>query len=247
MRHPASLENRRGRKLRDIEDDPQNLPTFLSAAWLVRNIRAKARETSRPTGLDLPMVNRLHVERRTERLAPWRIALAADTWYNVNMGQENRRVNLRVYYDRDSAKLVRKVVEDLAQTYPFLVVAEGEEINPGGNALNLDRRQLDGDYLLDQLHAAHGPGLALWLVSDDTYHDGLNFVFGLAVDREAVVSTYRLDSEELAAKEAIHEIGHLLGLAHCRQTCVMRFSNSLVEAKHKPKTLCTRCRQQLRA
>jgi archaemetzincin len=161
------------------------------------------------------------------------------------MKYDDPRLNLLVFFDHESARYVRGVVEELGRTYPTLSVAEGEEINPNGMSLNPTRGQLDGEYLLNQLHGAHGAGLALWLVSGDVYHDGLNFVFGLAMDREALVSTYRLDAEELVAKEAVHEVGHLLGLAHCRYSCAMRFSNSLAEVMAKPRSLCAHCRQHI--
>jgi archaemetzincin len=75
---------------------------------------------------------------------------------------------------------------------------------------------------------------------------GMNFVFGLAhPGNAAVLSTHRLDSLDLVNKEAIHEMGHVLGLQHCTNDCVMQFSNSLDEAKAKPATLCERCRSLL--
>lgn len=71
----------------------------------------------------------------------------------------------------------------------------------------------------------------------------MNFVFGVAhPGKAAVLSTQRLDSLDLIKKEAIHETGHVLGLQHCNNECVMQFSNSLYEAKAKPATLCERCR-----
>ncbi len=70
----------------------------------------------------------------------------------------------------------------------------------------------------------------------------MNFVFGVAhPGKAAVLSTHRLDSLDLINKEAIHETGHVLGLQHCNNECVMQFSNSLYEAKAKPATLCERC------
>ena len=45
------------------------------------------------------------------------------------------------------------------------------------------------------------------------------------------------------SKEAIHEIGHVLGLKHCKNNCVMQFSNTLYEAKAKPSILCNNCKK----
>ncbi len=77
---------------------------------------------------------------------------------------------------------------------------------------------------------------------------GLNFVFGLADPARgaAVISLARLYPEfygqprdprrfkERAVKEAVHELGHLLGLGHCPDpACVMSFSNSLADTDRR--------------
>ncbi|HEC81490.1 MAG TPA: hypothetical protein ENI42_03580 [Thermoplasmatales archaeon] len=37
----------------------------------------------------------------------------------------------------------------------------------------------------------------------------------------------------------------MLGLGHCSNRCVMRFSNTLWEAKLKPLHLCESCKQKI--
>ncbi|MBN1456049.1 MAG: hypothetical protein JW945_07345 [Methanomicrobia archaeon] len=74
----------------------------------------------------------------------------------------------------------------------------------------------------------------------------MNFVFGLAhTGTAAVLSPHRLYSEELIVKEEIHELGHVPGLQHCTNECVMHYSNSLTEAEAKPARLCERCRAHI--
>ena len=47
-------------------------------------------------------------------------------------------------------------------------------------------------------------------------------------------------------KEAIHELGHTLGLSHCgNRRCVMHFSNSLSDTDIKGQDLCLNCRSLL--
>jgi archaemetzincin len=47
-------------------------------------------------------------------------------------------------------------------------------------------------------------------------------------------------------KEAIHELGHSYGLAHCsRPKCVMFFSNSLQDTDRKRSAFCVDCRMKL--
>jgi archaemetzincin len=87
------------------------------------------------------------------------------------------------------------------------------------------------------------------LTGVDLYAPSLNFVFGLALEREdlAVVSWYRLGGKGGAfvarlAKEVIHEVGHLEGLDHCsNESCVMWFSNTLAETDRKGLNFCPAC------
>jgi len=47
---------------------------------------------------------------------------------------------------------------------------------------------------------------------------------------------------ERSTKEALHQIGHTLGLKHCGRTnCVMQRSTSLAELDRKSKRFCTSC------
>jgi archaemetzincin len=47
------------------------------------------------------------------------------------------------------------------------------------------------------------------------------------------------------AREALHEVGHLLGLKHCQEYCVMNLSKIREEAGKKPSFLCKRCSSRL--
>ena len=113
-------------------------------------------------------------------------------------------------------------------------------------AYNPEQRQYDAYLLLDYLVRCVVSDTAIWIVERDMYCGNLNFVFGLAMFHiAAVVSTYRVPSSEMVVKESIHEMGHVMGLQHCKNKCVMRFSESLEDALEKPDQLCKDCKKAL--
>lgn len=109
---------------------------------------------------------------------------------------------------------------------------------------------------------------ALGITERDLYHGWLNFVFGIARSgpalraNAALVSVARLIPDdpgtpaqhqlfrERVVKEAIHEIGHTLGLNHCENVddkpCVMSFSNRLAEVDAKAIRYCPECKARVR-
>lgn len=121
------------------------------------------------------------------------------------------------------------------------------------------RRQFSADPFLEMIGRRVQPGKhGLGLVNLDLFVPSLNFIFGLAQHGgHALVALPRLspvfyglpENEELyferVAKEALHEVGHVFGLSHCRQQCVMRFSNCLDDTDRKPSTFCPSCLKQL--
>ncbi|RLE53829.1 MAG: archemetzincin [Candidatus Methanomethylicota archaeon] len=100
----------------------------------------------------------------------------------------------------------------------------------------------------------------LGVVDVDLYVKGLNFIFGEAQlkGKCAIISLYRLEPEfygetensnlfhERALKEAVHELGHTLGLFHCpNKFCVMHFSNSIWDTDVKSYNYCSKCKVKL--
>jgi archaemetzincin len=143
----------------------------------------------------------------------------------------------------------------------------GAAVRMGGNlplpaSCSEGLSQYPGAPFLAALADARPPGdeVILGVTGVDLTAPGLNFVFGLADPRgrAAVISLARLypefygqprDPRRFKARaviEAVHELGHLLGLGHCPDpACVMAFSNSLADTDRKGPGFCQACREKL--
>jgi len=128
---------------------------------------------------------------------------------------------------------------------------------------NLLRRQYHSTNTLAKMSdytRESGADYVLGVIDVDLYVPSLNFVFGEAYSpgRVAIISLFRLKQEfyglpqdaELfsrrAVKEAVHEIGHTMGLGHCQnRLCVMFFSNSIADTDRKKAVFCQKCHQSV--
>jgi len=165
---------------------------------------------------------------------------------------------LQLFYDSRSRGVVSEVIEALEAVF---MIEPGDEAivkDADRNAYDRNRMQYNASILLNSITATWrakattktktASSFYLWIVSEDIFVRGMNFVFGVAKPgKGAVLSTCRLDSLNMIKKEAIHEMGHVFGLQHCSNKCVMQFSNSVYEAKKKPAELCDKCKYLLKS
>jgi archaemetzincin len=130
------------------------------------------------------------------------------------------------------------------------------------NAYDKKRGQYRSNQILASVQAyALNSGFCrvLGVLDADVFVPELNFVFGEATfpGNSALVSLWRLKPEfhgdpvnvkllaERSLKEAVHEVGHTLGLKHCqRSSCVMHFSNSIFDTDKKQSLFCDECFMQ---
>lgn len=132
---------------------------------------------------------------------------------------------------------------------------------PGGS-LDVGRGQHDAHEMLAWLEEQYSesPARVLAVTQVDLCLPVLTFVFGEARlgGRVALVSTFRLREEfygqqadqdlllSRLEKEAIHEVGHVLGLTHCLdRNCVMYASHSVMDTDVKSPLLCASCHAEL--
>ena len=147
------------------------------------------------------------------------------------------------------------VLKELAMDLRIFNVATeiGKVLPVPPEAYNKEKDQFIADVLLALASAQDGDKV-LCVASFDIYTKPLNFVFGEAEvgGRGAVISIARLGDEnnrlfrERVAKEAIHELGHTLGLNHCPDTaCVMHYSTELADTDFKKGIYCANCSSKI--
>ena len=157
--------------------------------------------------------------------------------------------------------IVMQIKGNIVRVFPDTTcVVIGENFSLLKAAFDKKRKQYRSNVILREIqdYAAKKPDLnrVLGVVDADIFVPELNFVFGEAVcsGKAALISLWRLkpefygDSPNLelfsarTLKEAVHELGHTLGLRHCsRSTCVMHFSNSIFDTDKKQNLFCDQC------
>ncbi|MBM4400821.1 MAG: archaemetzincin family Zn-dependent metalloprotease [Crenarchaeota archaeon] len=157
--------------------------------------------------------------------------------------------------------ILMRIKEKLARVFPdtTCVVIDGK-LPLQKEDFDKKRKQYRSNDILSEIqsYAAKKTDLnrVLGVVDADIFVPELNFVFGEAVcpGKAALISLWRLKPEfygdtpnmELfsarALKEAVHELGHTLGLRHCsRFSCVMYFSSSISDTDIKQSLFCDQC------
>jgi len=166
-------------------------------------------------------------------------------------------------YMGDRQALLRRLSDRIERTFHLTVRLRAPWFDPE-IAFDASRCQYNSSQLLRQLLSdPYSDGARiLGVTSRDLFSPALTYVFGEAQldGRAAVVSIDRLRNEaygfprndrllcERSEKEAIHELGHVYGLVHCRSAaCVMQASTFVEHIDFKSVQFCTRCLGNLAA
>jgi archaemetzincin len=163
------------------------------------------------------------------------------------------------------ATVTRRVQEKLTRVFPdTMCLVIDERLPLSEKAFDRKRKQYRSNVILSEIqgYAAKKKDLdrVLGVVDADMFTSELNFVFGEAAcpGKAALISLRRLKPEfygappnvelftERSLKEAVHELGHTLGLRHCsRSSCIMYFSNSIFDTDRKQSSFCDQCSLQV--
>ena len=159
-----------------------------------------------------------------------------------------------------NSDIIHNIRKQLSEIFPktVFVIVDSEMPTPK-DAHNSRRNQFHSSFILAKSHQYAEKVVAdrvLGITNVDLYVPRLNFVFGEAEcpGKTAIISLHRLKPDfyghpldpvlfvQRSVKEAVHEIGHTLGLGHCHDSsCVMFFSNSILDTDRKKLTFCERC------
>lgn len=157
--------------------------------------------------------------------------------------------------------VISRVKENLSMIFPRATCTLIVETLPiPEEAFTKVRQQYRSDIILTRVRSCAEKEEALdrvlGIVDVDIFVPELNFVFGEAEcpGKAALISLWRLKPEfygkasnvelfvERSTKEAVHELGHTLGLRHCSNPfCAMYFSNSIFETDRKQSLFCNKC------
>jgi len=93
-------------------------------------------------------------------------------------------------------------------------------------------RNLDSDSL----------NFCMWLITSPIVVDGKS-VYGYAEPlKGAIISTIKMATRTLIAKEVAHFVGIVLGLSKCTNNCVMAETESFEKLVQKSSVLCNSCK-----
>lgn len=149
--------------------------------------------------------------------------------------------SLKLYWQKECESLIATIQSHLTAMFGINVLVM-DELEPPISAFDPYRQQYDVRYLINELGTE---SYGLWILNIDISDPTHLYLYGAASDQVAIASSYRTGNEENFIKEICHEVGHLLGLEHCKNQCLMQTSRNTRQLNKKPLSLCNRCIKRL--
>jgi archaemetzincin len=152
-----------------------------------------------------------------------------------------------------------QLLETLAKTFGASVSYQFVDL-PFTRSFRNSRKQYDAELFLKEMShlIPMAPERMLYIIREDIFAGGSEYVFGYSMGRCSIISLTRLDPrfygevpaiaegaamlKERMVKEALHELGHTFLLGHCDdKKCLMALSGSLEAVDSKGSGFCKRC------
>ena len=171
-------------------------------------------------------------------------------------------LNLKILpLDCGDQSITYRIGEEVSRIFPNLscgVEPESKDLLEGG--FNLKRGQYNASVIVKKMSLqieSFSVDYLLGVTDVDLYVPDMNFVIGLTdiCGRVGLISLNRLKTSvfddahgyslyvDRAVKEAVHEIGHVFGIPHCRYPkCVMYSANHVYDTDRKRGEFCPSCK-----
>lgn len=197
------------------------------------------------------------------------------TYVSLILGcSENEKTKIGIQpFDKFNASLIDTIVQSIKDVYGFDVIVLPDQPLPENTFVSIKSPRYRADSLILYLKKTK-PDTIDYIIGltnkdistakkdrfgrikkpENKYNDWGIFGLGYRPGPSCVVSTYRLNSKDKKLfitrlkKVSVHEIGHNLGLKHCKSlNCVMRDAEETIKTiDNVTLTLCDKCKVKIK-
>lgn len=139
---------------------------------------------------------------------------------------------------------------ELPKQLPYEKVVREQKVNLP-DAYDPVKKQYNADSFFSEAESTDYDSLLL-VTDTDMYLGPLNYVFGHYKGNAGLVSLRRIDPiwdhrddpqtfRDRLLNESAHQIGHTIGLSHCKKPCVMNHVSDVLDIDKRPPSFCKPC------